>query len=117
MSRPILIPASLNPELPAVGVVKNSLSRPAASLSCLPFFERQDRRMECGIWECTPGVWRRQVNQAEFCHIISGLCTFTPEGGEPFTMRAGDAVLFPANTIGVWNIQETVRKTYVLFDM
>lgn len=75
--------------------------------------ERPDG-VETGIWECTPGVWRRQIVQQEFCHIISGRCTFTPDGGEPMEIKAGDALMMPANTTGVWDIKETVRKTYVL---
>ena len=35
--------------------------------------------------------------------------------GEPVELRAGDAVLFPENCEGVWEIRETLRKTYVLF--
>ena len=67
-----------------------------------------------GVWECTPGRWRRQIAQQEFCHFISGRCTFTPDGGAPIQINPGDALLFPANTFGIWDIEETVRKTYVL---
>lgn len=67
-----------------------------------------------GIWECTPGRWRRQIAQQEFCHFIAGRCTFTPDGGEPMQIQAGDALLLPANTFGVWGITETVRKSFVL---
>ncbi|NQD94097.1 cupin domain-containing protein [Pseudomonas sp. CrR25] len=70
--------------------------------------------VETGIWECSPGRWRRQILQQEFCHFISGRCTFTPDRGEPLQIEAGDAVLFPANTTGIWDIQETLRKSYVL---
>lgn len=45
---------------------------------------------------------------------MAGRCTFTPDGGEPIEIRAGDALMMPANTLGIWDIQETVRKTYVL---
>ncbi|MFG0382542.1 cupin domain-containing protein [Pseudomonas sp. zbq_18] len=75
--------------------------------------ERSDG-VETGVWECTPGRWRRQIVQQEFCHIIAGRCTFTPDGGEPMAIQAGDALMMPANTTGVWDIQETLRKTYVL---
>jgi len=68
-----------------------------------------------GVWESSPGVFRRHLTNREFSHIISGACTFTPDGGEPVELRAGDAVLFPANCEGVWDIRETLRKTYVLF--
>lgn len=75
--------------------------------------ERPDG-VETGIWECTPGRWRRQIVQQEFCHFIQGRCTFTPDGGEPMEIQAGDALMLPANSTGVWDVQETVRKTYVL---
>lgn len=44
--------------------------------------ERADG-VEAGVWECSPGRWRRQIVQQEFCHFIAGRCTFTPDGGEP----------------------------------
>jgi uncharacterized cupin superfamily protein len=83
------------------------------SIASVTAVERSDG-VETGIWECTPGRWRRQIVQQEFCHFIKGRCTFTPDGGEPLTIEAGDAIMLPANSTGIWDIQETVRKTYVL---
>ena len=70
----------------------------------------------CGVWECTPGRWRRQVTQAEFCHFLKGDCVFQPDDGEPIAIAAGDIVYFPANSTGVWEIRSTSRKVFVLFD-
>ena len=81
-----------------------------ASVTCV---ERSDG-VETGIWECTPGRWRRQITAQEFCHFIQGRCTFTPDHGEPLHIQAGDALMLPANSTGTWDILETVRKTYVL---
>lgn len=80
----------------------------------------QDKTIEesaasVGIWECSPGVFRRHIMSREFSHIIAGWCIFTPDGGEPVELRAGDAVFFPANSEGVWDIREQLRKTYVIF--
>jgi uncharacterized protein len=59
------------------------------------------------------GVW--QITAQEFCHFISGRCTFTPDGGgETLHIQGGDALMLPANTLGIWDIQQTVRKSYVL---
>lgn len=88
------------------------LSEPVAVTS-VTSVERSDG-VETGVWECSPGRWRRQIVQQEFCHFIAGRCTFTPDGGEPIEINAGDAMLLPANTFGVWDIQETVRKSFVL---
>lgn len=75
--------------------------------------ERPDG-VETGVWECTPGRWRRQIMQAEFCHFVQGRCRFIPDAGNPIDIAAGDALYFPANSSGVWEVSETVRKTYVL---
>jgi uncharacterized cupin superfamily protein len=48
-------------------------------------------------------------------HILAGSCTFTPEGGEPLALEAGDVVYFPANTNGRWDIAQALRKVYVVF--
>jgi|GEM_PF-4410032 NAD-dependent aldehyde dehydrogenases len=45
-----------------------------------------------GVWECMPGRFARQLPDAELMHILSGACTFTPEGGEPHEIRAGDTL-------------------------
>lgn len=68
-----------------------------------------------GVWETSPGKFKRYLPNREFSHIIKGWCIFTPEGGEPVELHAGDAVLFPANCQGEWDIKEDFRKTYCLF--
>lgn len=75
--------------------------------------ERPDG-VEAGVWECSPGRWRRQIMQAEFCHFIQGRCRFIPDQGTAIDIAAGDALYFPANSSGVWEVLETVRKSYVL---
>jgi len=68
----------------------------------------------CGLWECTPGRFERQLAEAEVMHILAGSCRFTPTGGEPVEIRAGDTLFFPAHTTGVWEIRETLRKVFVV---
>ncbi|MBV8783977.1 MAG: cupin domain-containing protein [Gammaproteobacteria bacterium] len=96
--------------LESLGAVAVPLSEPAAQLRGRAAREKPD----CGVWECSPGRWRRQVKSAEFCHFVAGRCTFTPDGGTPIALQAGDAAYFPANTTGVWDVTETLRKTYVI---
>ncbi len=69
---------------------------------------------DCGVWESSPGKWRRAVTSAEFCHFVSGRCRFHADTGEVLEIEAGDAVLFPPNTKGTWEVIETLRKNYVL---
>lgn len=95
------------------GAVARPLSQPACTTRKLPFAGATGDRM--GVWESTPGSYLRQVAEAELMHILAGRCTFTPEGGEAIAIEAGDTVFFPANTNGRWDMQETLRKVYVVF--
>ncbi|HXV25695.1 MAG TPA: cupin domain-containing protein [Alphaproteobacteria bacterium] len=92
------------------GEVKEPVGSPIAHIHSSSFHEHP----EIGVWECSPGKWRRQVRSAEFCHFVAGRCIFHADGEKPIHISAGDAVLFPPNTTGTWEILETVRKTYVL---
>ena len=73
-----------------------------------------DGKMETGIWECTPGKFERVLPNAEVMHILTGACIFTPTGGEPLHIQAGDTLFFPAHTTGVWHITETLRKVFFI---
>ena len=68
------------------------------------------------IWECTRGIWRRQVVKREFSYILAGHCIFTPDGQAPVELRAGDSVYFPTNCHGVRDIREDLRKSYLIID-
>jgi len=69
-----------------------------------------------GIWECTPGVFRREISKREFSHFTKGRCTFIPDNGEPLELRAGDAVYWPADCLGTWHVHEALRKTFIILD-
>lgn len=69
-----------------------------------------------GIWECQPGVFRRQVSKREFSHFLAGRCVFKPDNGEPITIAAGDAAYFPANCDGTWIVSEAITKSFVIID-
>ncbi len=69
---------------------------------------------DVGVWECSPGTWRRAVESGEFCHIVGGHGRFHADSGESLELEPGDAVLFPPHTKGTWEILSTLRKTYVL---
>ncbi len=89
---------------------------PPISMIRAKSFEGADGVTETGLLECSPGVWRRQVVLAEFCYFLSSECTFTPDDGAPIEIREGDAVYFPANTRGTWDVRALLRKVYVVFD-
>jgi uncharacterized protein len=99
-------------KLESRGEVKEPVGSPVARIRSSSFHEDP----EIGVWECSPGKWRRQVKSAEFCHFTAGRCIFHADNHPPIHIGEGDVVLFPPNTTGTWEIFETVRKTYVLLD-
>ena len=69
-----------------------------------------------GVWHCTPGTWRRQVTQAEFCYFLSGEAIFRPDGGEPIHICGGQAAYFPPESLGTWEILRESEKIFIVFD-
>ncbi|HEX9528162.1 MAG TPA: cupin domain-containing protein [Streptosporangiaceae bacterium] len=76
----------------------------------------KDGDQEAGVWECTPGPSHWTLETHEFVQILSGRMTVTPAGGQPTEIGAGDIAVFPRGWTGTWQIHETIRKVYVLFE-
>lgn len=101
-------------ELEDWGEVKVPLGTPIARLRGRLLCENPDGS-SAGLWECSPGRWVRQVMDAELSTFLAGYAVFEPEDGEPFAIRAGDVVYFPPMSRGVWDVRETLRKTYLVY--
>jgi uncharacterized protein len=103
-------------DLDHLGPVKKPLDSPAARLIGRKYIDDLPGIDSMGIWECSPGRWQRTIMQEEFAHFIKGSATFIPSKGDPIEIKAGDSIWFPANSSGVWEIKEDVRKVYVVID-
>jgi uncharacterized cupin superfamily protein len=106
-------PDALTAELEDWGPIKVHVAGPVAHLYGRHLGLDPANGTETGIWECTPGTWRRQVTQSESCTFIKGHAIFHADSGEKIDIRPGTAIFFPANTTGIWEVQETVRKVYM----
>src|SRR4051794_41698278 len=103
-------------DLDDLGPVKKPLSHPAAALTGKKYIDDLAGIDSMGIWECSPGRWQRTIAQEEFAHFLKGSARFLPECGDPIDIRAGDSIWFPANSSGVWEIAEDLRKVYGIID-
>jgi uncharacterized cupin superfamily protein len=103
-------------ELDRLGPVKMPLSTPAAQLVGRKYLNDAPGIDSMGIWECSPGRWQRTIMEEEFAHFVKGSARFVPTKGDPIEIKAGDPIWFPANSAGVWEIEEDVRKVYVIID-
>lgn len=76
--------------------------------------EEADGGLYAGIWEATPGKWRIEYEEWEFCHILAGVSIVTEDGGEAHTLKAGDSFILRPGFKGTWEVVETTRKEYVI---
>lgn len=78
------------------------------------FEESADGKLFAGIWESTPGKWRIEYDEWEFCHILSGHSVLAEDDGESRTLKAGDSFVIRPCFKGTWEVIETMRKEYVI---
>ncbi|TMV47960.1 cupin domain-containing protein [Thioclava sp. BHET1] len=68
-----------------------------------------------GIWEATPGTTKSIKGETfEFCHILSGRCIITEDGGDSHSFGAGDSFVLKPGFVGTWKTLETLRKIFVI---
>ena len=93
-----------------------TIGEPKCQLRGLIISENADGS-QAGIWECSPGKFVREVTKAEMVTFLSGHCIFHPENGDPVEIKGGDVLFFPENSTGTWEIFETVRKAYLIYNI
>lgn len=79
-------------------------------------FTSDDSRILSGVWEAEPGLSRWEfLERGEVIHVLEGRMVVTEDGGEPVTLEAGTAGFFPIGWQGTWEIQDRIRKFFVIF--
>ena len=78
-----------------------------------------DGRTEVGVWECTPGAWTSaKEGIGELMSFVAGHGWIVDEidgrDGERNEIRPGLVRWFADGWRGRWEVDETVRKTYVI---
>jgi uncharacterized protein len=76
--------------------------------------EETEGGLYAGVWEATPGKWRIEYEEWEFCHILSGVSVVTDDSGTEHILRSGDAFVLRPGFKGTWEVLETTRKEYVI---
>ena len=87
-----------------------------AAQNAINVFASADGRFNSGIWESAPGKWRVVCPESEFCHLLAGVIVITSDDGSIATFRAGDAFVSPAGFTGTWEVVETAKKFYAIYE-
>ncbi len=81
------------------------------------YFESEDGTVLAGVWECAPcreEIEAYPVN--EMMTVVSGAVTLTNADGSSDTFRAGDTFFIAKGTKCVWEINEKLRKYYMIVE-
>ncbi|WP_394696703.1 cupin domain-containing protein [Pseudoxanthomonas japonensis] len=79
-------------------------------------YSTQDDRFHCGVWEGGVGAWRVQYTEHEFCHLLSGRVRLRGDDGSEILLEAGQSFVVPAGFTGLWEVLETARKLYAIYE-
>jgi len=78
-------------------------------------FTSADGKFFAGLWEAEPGCWTVRYTENEFCQILSGHSILRDVDGKERSLRPGDNFAIPAGFEGQWEVLETTRKIYVIY--
>lgn len=78
-------------------------------------FTSEDEKFFAGIWEAEPGCWEVNYTENEFCQILAGRSILRDTGGRERMIQAGDNFTIPQGFHGQWEVLETTRKIYVIY--
>jgi uncharacterized cupin superfamily protein len=73
-------------------------------------------RFFAGIWRSSPGTWRVGYTENELCVLTEGVVRISDDTGRSWTYRAGDCFVMPAGFHGTWEVLETARKFYAIYE-
>lgn len=78
-------------------------------------FTSADEKFFAGIWEAEPGCWTVSYTENEYCHILAGRSILRDQAGGERAVQSGDSFVIPAGFNGQWEVFETTRKIYVIY--
>ncbi len=76
--------------------------------------QSEDKLVSSGIWDCSAGKFQWIFGWDEFVHVLEGEVTIAEEGGDTYTLRAGDSAHFPIGLKSIWTVPDYVRKVFTI---
>lgn len=82
----------------------------------LEAFTSPDGLFTTGLWWRDPDEWAFERAYDEVAFITGGDAEVELDDGRVFTLGAGDVLVTPFGTKGVWRVRERVRKLYAIYE-
>ena len=77
-------------------------------------YSSADGLTHAGEWEATTGAWRVRYDEWEYCRILFGRGRLIGDDGVIRDIGPGDAFVIEPGFSGVWEVQDRMRKAYVV---
>lgn len=69
-----------------------------------------------GIWRSSPGAWRVSYTENEICVLTAGRVRISDDSGRVWEFGPGDCFVMPAGFHGRWEVLESARKFYAIYE-
>jgi Predicted enzyme of the cupin superfamily len=69
-----------------------------------------------GLWEREPDTWPFERAYDEVAMILEGEADIETEDGQMLSVRAGDVLVTPKGSKGVWHVRSKIVKFYAIHD-
>ena len=80
-------------------------------------FESGGGAFTTGLWEREPDTWPFERAYDEVAMILQGSADIeTEDGADAARCGAGDVLVTPKGTKGVWHVHETIVKFFAIYD-
>lgn len=80
-------------------------------------FRDPKKRYSVGVWQCEPSKFIASYAGTESAHVLNGRATLTNEAtGESISLKAGDHFFVEFAQDITWEVHETVRKVYAIYE-
>ena len=74
-----------------------------------------DGSLTSGFWKCEPGRSRWDFHdRSEMIYVLDGVMHVQEDGGSVVTLTAGKSAAFPKGWSGIWTIDSTIVKFFVI---
>lgn len=74
----------------------------------------EEEGLVAGLWQSTPGSWRATYEEWEYIRVLEGRGVLRPDSGAAFAFAAGDSFVIRRGWDGIWEVEETVLKEFVI---
>jgi uncharacterized cupin superfamily protein len=73
-------------------------------------------RFMTGTWHSEPGRWKILYTEEEYFRVLEGRSVITDQAGTERIVSAGEECVIPAGFAGIWEVVESTRKRFVIYE-